>query len=108
MVDPRYEIKLRDLERRILTQPGFLEPTVRWAAFEAHDVPGEVAVFVEKVRRHAYRVTDDEVADLLSLGWSQDQLFELTISAALGSATERLHAGLRALETGTEHAANKS
>ena len=100
MTDARYEPKLRDLERRVLTQPGSLSPGVRRAAFEGREVPDDVAAYVAKVRQHAYRITDGEVTDLLSRGWSQDQLFELTLSAALGAATERLNAGLGMLEEG--------
>src|SRR3954447_2577983 len=107
MVDAEFEPKLRDLERRILTQPGSLSPAVRQAAFEGRDIPEDVAAYVAKVREHAYRVTDGEVPDLLSRGWSQDQLFELTLSAALGAAMERLQAGLGMLqEGGAGHAAD--
>jgi alkylhydroperoxidase family enzyme len=107
VVDARYETKRRDLERRILTQPGTLPNALRRAAFEGRDLPDDVAAYVAKVRDHAYTVTDGEVADLLSRGWSQDQLFELTLSAALGAATQRLHAGWGMLEKGgAQHAAD--
>jgi alkylhydroperoxidase family enzyme len=70
---------------------------MRQAAFEGRDVPYDVAAYVGKVREHAYRVSDDELAGLQARGWSQDQLFELTLSAALGAAMERLQAGLSML-----------
>lgn len=102
-MDAKYEPKLRDLVRRVLTQPGSLSPPVRQAAFDGRDVPDDVAAYVAKVREHAYRVTDGEVAGLLSQGWSQDQVYELTLGAALGAAMERLQAGLGMLdEKGSE------
>jgi alkylhydroperoxidase family enzyme len=75
---------------------------VRRAAYEGREVPEDVAAYVTKVREHAYRITDAEVADLLAQGWTQDQLFELTLGAALGAAMERLQAGLGLLERGGE------
>jgi alkylhydroperoxidase family enzyme len=89
--------QLDDLERRVLDGQGVLAPAVRRAAAGGGDVPDDVAAYTAKVRRNAYRVTDEEVAGLQSRGWSDDQLFELTVAAAYGAARERLEAGLEAL-----------
>lgn len=96
-MDPKYADKLRDLERRLLDQPGTLDPAIRRAAADGEAVPEDVSDYVEKVRRAAYTVTDEEVRQLLSSGWSQDQLFELTVTAAFGAARRRLQIGLEAL-----------
>ncbi|HKW39938.1 MAG TPA: hypothetical protein VJN39_01690 [Gemmatimonadales bacterium] len=56
-----------------------------------------LAAYVDKVARHAHRVSDDDVAALQRAGHSDDALFELTVSAALGAALGRLERGLRAL-----------
>jgi alkylhydroperoxidase family enzyme len=55
------------------------------------------ASYVDKVVRHAYRVTDADVEALLRSGWSEAQVLELTIAAALGAGQRRLDAGLAAL-----------
>jgi len=50
------------------------------------------------------------VAALQAAGYTEDQLFELTVSAAVGAARVRLEAGLRALAAAleeTSHAAQK-
>ena len=60
-------------------------------------MPGDLRALVEKIERHAYKVTDDDLAALKSR-YSDDQLFEIVVAASLGSALERLRAGLRALE----------
>ncbi len=60
--------------------------------------------YVDKVRRHAYRVTDADVQNLLGAGYSQDQVFELTVAAAFGAARERLAAGLGAIGDGGDDA----
>jgi alkylhydroperoxidase family enzyme len=49
------------------------------------------------VRRHAYKVTDDDVEALKAAGFSEDEIFEHTVSAATAAGLERLDAGLAAL-----------
>jgi alkylhydroperoxidase family enzyme len=61
------------------------------------DVPPELAGFVDKVARNAYRVTGADVEALRSAGYSQEAIFEITVSAALGAASARLERGLAAL-----------
>jgi alkylhydroperoxidase family enzyme len=60
-------------------------------------VPPIAADYAETVRRHAYRVTDLQVAALLEAGLSEDEVFEVTVAAAAGAGLERLDAGLRAM-----------
>jgi hypothetical protein len=61
------------------------------------ELPVVLAAYVDKVARHAYKVTDEDVVTLLRAGSSDDALFELTVSAALGAALLRLERGLAAL-----------
>jgi alkylhydroperoxidase family enzyme len=61
-------------------------------------VPAELEGIVEKIARHAYRVTDDDYARLRELGYSEDQLFAVTLSAATGAAWARLQRGLAVLQ----------
>jgi len=53
--------------------------------------------YLEKVRRGAYRVTDDDVHELRAAGFSEDEIFEQTVSAAVAAGMERLDAGLGAM-----------
>src|SRR5881392_4128499 len=96
-MDPKYADKLRELERRVLDRAGSLDPADRRAAADGGPVPEDVSAYVEKVRRHAYKVTDEEVRGLLDAGWSEDQVFELTVATAYGAARRRLDAGLGAM-----------
>jgi hypothetical protein len=52
---------------------------------------------VEKLRLHAYRVADNDIERLCVAGYSEDQIFEVTIAAALGAGDARLRVGLAAL-----------
>jgi alkylhydroperoxidase family enzyme len=60
-------------------------------------VPASLAAYVDKVALHAYKVTDEDLAALQRAGNSDDALFEVTVSAALGAALGRLERGLAAL-----------
>ena len=53
--------------------------------------------YLEKVRRGAYRVSDGDVDELRAAGFSEDEIFEQTVSVAVSEGLIRLDAGLRAL-----------
>ena len=64
------------------------------------EVPDALTAFVDKVALHAYKVTDGDFGRLRAVGYSEDQLFEATLSAATGAAWARLDRGLAALRGG--------
>ena len=59
---------------------------------------------VDKVVRHAWKVTGDDVAAAKTAGVSEDEIFELAVCAALGQATRQLDAALAALDAATQSA----
>jgi hypothetical protein len=56
----------------------------------------------EKVARHAYRITDEDVGALRSNGYSEDAIFEVTLAAAIGAGLARMERGLAALDAYAE------
>ena len=70
---------------------------LREAAQPDRPVPPEFAPYLKKVRLHAYQVTDDDVQRLKEAGFTEDEIFEHTVSAAVAAGLERLEAGLEAL-----------
>jgi alkylhydroperoxidase family enzyme len=70
---------------------------LRKASRPERPAPPDFAVYLEKVRLHAYRVTDADVQALKDTGHSEDQIFEQTVSAAVAAGLARLEAGLAAL-----------
>jgi alkylhydroperoxidase family enzyme len=60
-------------------------------------VPEALRVFVDKVARRAFEVTDQDVDALRHAGYSEDAIFEITASAAVGAGIARLDRGLAAL-----------
>ncbi len=99
----RYAAYTTRLVDGVLASPGHTPAELRRAvlarAFGApgEDIPPALAAYVDKVARHAYEVTDEDVGALQRAGHSDDALFELTVSAALGAALGRLERGLAAL-----------
>ena len=70
---------------------------LRAAAHPEQPPPPEFEPYLEKVRLHAYQVTDADVQRLKDVGFSEDEIFEHTVSAAVATGLERLEAGLDAL-----------
>lgn len=101
MNDP-YTERMQRLEQAVLAGPGQLAVSVRQAAAFSRAVPAELEQYVQKVSQFAYKVTDEDVAALREAGYSEDQIFELTVSIALGAGLSRLKAGQAALAEG-EH-----
>jgi hypothetical protein len=59
--------------------------------------PQELMTLVQKIRSRAYTVTDQDL-DALRSRYTEEQLFEIIVAAAFGSAQERLAVAHRALE----------
>jgi hypothetical protein len=93
----------------VLSTPGDADASTRRAAFDAaaavaqgehaspavDALPVDLRAFVDTVARHAYRVTDRMVDDLLATGHSEDELFEVILAAATGAGAARLEMGTR-------------
>lgn len=101
MHDP-YAVKLARLTQAVLAGLGHLDSKVRQAAAAEGAVPAEPEKYIHKVAQYAYKVTDEDVAALRQAGYTEDQIFELTVSVALGAGLARLKAGQAALEAGGE------
>jgi alkylhydroperoxidase family enzyme len=82
----------------VATHYDSLIAQLREAARPRREQPRAAHAYLETVRRHAYRVTDDQVAELRDGGLSEDEIFELTVAVAVAAGLERLEAGLRTLE----------
>jgi alkylhydroperoxidase family enzyme len=70
---------------------------LRDAAQPDRITPPELEQYTEKVRLHAYKVTDGDVERLKAAGVSEDEIFEHTVSAAAAAGLERLDAALGTL-----------
>ena len=71
---------------------------------DASRLPHEIKSYVDKIALHAYKVTDADIDALLEAGYSEDVIFELTLSAALSAGMIRLKSGMSALMGGQDAA----
>jgi hypothetical protein len=92
------------LVRRILEGDGKASPSERRAAFNNTGLPEPLSALVDKVAKHAYTVTDEDVTAAKVSGLSEDQVFEIAVCAAVGQATRQYETALAALKdvTGKE------
>lgn len=89
-----------DLRRAVLESPGVTDQARREAAAAGSGLDEPWASYVALVRERPYRVTDGDIDALRVSGRSEDEIFEVTIAAALGAGIHRLDAALRALRAG--------
>jgi alkylhydroperoxidase family enzyme len=80
-----------------VTRHDDLMAKVRESAKPDREAPAAFAAYLDKVRRHAYRTTDADVQGLKDDGFSEDEIFEQTVSTAAAAGFDRLDAALRTL-----------
>lgn len=85
------------LVRRILEGAGKASPSEREAAFHNHGLAEPLGTLVDTVVRHAYKVSDADIDAAKLAGFSEDQVFEIVVCAAVGQATRQYDAARAAL-----------
>jgi hypothetical protein len=91
----------REVVARILDGDGRASHAQRRAAFNNTGLAEPLSTLVDKVARHAYTVTDEDIAGAGAAGLTEDQIFEIVVCAAIGEATRQYDAALAALEAAT-------
>jgi hypothetical protein len=98
----------RELVARVLGSGGTAPPQVRRAAFDNTGSDEPLRSLVDKVARHAHRVTDDDVDTVRAAGMSEDQIFEVVVCAAIGQADREYTTALAALAAATQETGPQS
>jgi alkylhydroperoxidase family enzyme len=80
-----------------MTRYDSLVERLRHAAQPNRHAPPDFAPYLDKVRINAYEVTDEDIRALKDAGYSEDVIFEQTVSVAVAAGLERLEAGLEVL-----------
>jgi hypothetical protein len=91
----------QQVTERAVNGQGLASLDERRAAFENRGVDERARRLVDKIARHAWKVTGPDVEAARVAGVSEDEIFELTVCAALGQATRQLDAALAALDAAT-------
>lgn len=106
----QYTAATQRLVDAVFNTPGDTDSALRRAVAEWTASPGlqpsesiadkvspALRTYVNKVALHAYKVTDADVEALRKAGYSEDALFEITVSVALAAGLARLERGLAVL-----------
>ena len=87
----------RALRDRIVNGQGRASAELRARAFSNAGLSGPLDVLLGKVATRPTQVTDADFAATRAAGFSDDELFELVICAAVGQSARLYDAGLAAL-----------
>jgi hypothetical protein len=105
----QFSRKLFDINKSITQGPGASETALRsdivsyaGAAALRQDtdrglISKELLPYLNKVIHHAYKVTDADVQQLKRRAYFEDELYEITISAAFGAGYARYQKGMSLL-----------
>jgi hypothetical protein len=85
------------LVERLVSGDGKASAVDRLRAFNNADVPVSIEKLLREVSTGTGHVTDDEINRAKLAGFTEDQIFELVICAAVGAATRQYEMGLSAL-----------
>lgn len=112
----RYTELAENQRRAILESQGVADPALRHAVFArsvelsggltagagagAGEIPENLREYVDTVAFHAYRITDEDLQELRRAGWSEDEIFEVSVAASVGAGLARLERGLGILRGG--------
>lgn len=68
-------------------------------AVNSDQIPEALLPYLNKIVLHAYKTTDNDIQQLKEQGYTEDEIFELTISAAFGAGYARYLQGMALLQT---------
>ncbi|MFC3892859.1 hypothetical protein ACFOWZ_15390 [Lentzea rhizosphaerae] len=86
--------RLAALRAAVLDGPGVTASSLRQAAASGA-APRPWTEYVRAVRDASYLVSEEDIAALKADGLGEEEIFEVTVAAAVGAALARLDAGLR-------------
>jgi alkylhydroperoxidase family enzyme len=84
--------------RRILEGEGESSRHERKAAFDDAGLPEPLLNLAHKVAVESRKVTGNDMAAARAAGFSEDQIFELVICAAIGQANRQYETAMAALD----------
>jgi alkylhydroperoxidase/carboxymuconolactone decarboxylase family protein YurZ len=90
------------LVSRILEGDGRASRAQRRSTFDDTGLDEPMRTLITKVAKHACSVADEDIAAARASGLSEDQIFEMVVSAAIGQATRQYNTALAALDAATE------
>ncbi|MGH3530668.1 MAG: hypothetical protein ACRDSX_01870 [Mycobacterium sp.] len=94
---PRHGDALEDLRHAVLDAPATTDPALRTAAGNGGPLPEPWQSYATTVRDASYKITGTDIDHLTAAGHTEEEIFEVTVAAAVGVAVHGFDAGRRAL-----------
>lgn len=92
----------RALVNRVLDGEGRASAELRACAFSNDGLSPPLDALIGKVVDRPAQVTEADLAEAIASGYTEDQVFELVICAAVGHSARLYEAGLAALDEATD------
>jgi AhpD family alkylhydroperoxidase len=86
-----------DLRHAVLDAPATTDPALRMAAAAGSPLPEPWQSYATTVRDASYKITGTDIDRLTAAGHTEEEIFEVTVAAAVGAAVDGFDAGRRAL-----------
>jgi alkylhydroperoxidase family enzyme len=77
---------VENLRHSVFEAPATTEPELRKAAATGESLPEPWQSYTALVRDHSYRIADNDINRLTAAGYSEDEIFEITVAATVGAA----------------------
>jgi alkylhydroperoxidase family enzyme len=85
---------VENLRHTVLAAPATTDAALRTAAAQGGPLPEPWQSYAAMVRDASYKITATDIDRLTAAGYTEDQIFEVTVAAAVGAALRCFDAGL--------------
>jgi AhpD family alkylhydroperoxidase len=86
---------VENLRHAVLAAPAVTDPAWRTGAATGGEQPEPWPAYTALVRDASYRITDADLDRLTDAGHTEDEIYEMTVAAAVGAALRSYDAGMR-------------
>jgi hypothetical protein len=87
---------VENLRHAVLDAPATTDPALRTAAATGGPLPEPWQSYAAAVRDASYEITDADIDRLTVAGYTEEEIFEVTVAAAVGAALHGFDCGRRA------------
>jgi alkylhydroperoxidase family enzyme len=93
----RHSDAVENLRHTVLEAPATTDPGMRTAAATGGALPEPWRSYAATVRDASYKITDTDIDRLTTAGHTEEEIFEITVAAAVGAAVHGFDGGRQAL-----------
>jgi hypothetical protein len=88
----------KEMVSKLLEGEGTASHSLRRSAFDHAGMAEPLNALIDKVANYSYKISDEDLEAVKKSGFSEDQIFELIVCAAVGQATRQYDRALTVLD----------